>query len=65
MVPLKYLSKFWRSLEIPLINDGISLQLKWSKDCFLVAVTAANQVDTKFYVPALTLSTQDNVCKTA
>ena len=37
MVPLKYLSNFWRALEMPLINCEISLQLKWSKDCILVA----------------------------
>ena len=30
MVPLKCLSNFWRTLEIPLINSEISLQLKWS-----------------------------------
>ena len=28
MVPLKYLSKFWKTLEMPLINCEISLQLK-------------------------------------
>ena len=28
MVPLKYLSNFWRTLEMPLINCEISLQLK-------------------------------------
>ena len=67
MVPLKYLSNFWRTLEMPLINCEISLQLKWSKYCFLVAGTAANQVpeikmtDTKFYFPVITLSTQDNL----
>ena len=54
----------WRTLEMPLIN--CSLQLKLSKDCFLVAGTAANQVpkfkitDTKLYIPIVTLSTQDN-----
>ena len=43
-VPLKYLSNFWRTLEIPLINCEISFQLKWSKDCFLVSVDAAYQL---------------------
>ena len=33
MVPLKYLSNFWRTLEMPLINCEISIQLKWSKNC--------------------------------
>ena len=33
-VPLKYLSNFWRSLEIPLINCKVELKLKWTKYCF-------------------------------
>ena len=67
MVPLKYLSNSWRTLEMPLINCEISLQLKWSKNCVLVAGTAANQnpyfkmTETKLYVPVVTLSTQDNI----
>ena len=50
-----------------LINYAISLQLIWSINCFLVADTAASQVpifkiiDTKLFVPVITLSTQDNV----
>ena len=28
-VPLKYLSSFWRSLEMPLINCKVELSLKW------------------------------------
>ena len=28
-VPLKYLSNFWRSLEMPLINCKVELSLKW------------------------------------
>ena len=34
-VPLKYLSNFWRSLEMPLINCKIHLELNWSKDCVM------------------------------
>ena len=62
MVPLKYLSSFWRTVEMPLINCEISLQLKWFKNCFLVAGAAANQEpkfrikDTKLYDPIVTLS---------
>ena len=37
VVLLKYLSKFWRTLEIPVINCEISLQLKWSRNCIIVA----------------------------
>ena len=67
MVPLKYLSNFWRTLEMHLINCEISLQLKWSKNCILVAGTVANQNpsfqinDTKLYVPVVSLSTEENI----
>ena len=67
MFPLEYLSNFWRTTEILLFNCKIILQLKWSKDSFLIAGTAANQVpefkmtNTKGYVSFLTLSNQDNV----
>ena len=33
-IPLKYLGSSWRTLEMPLINFEISLQVKWSKDFF-------------------------------
>ena len=64
MVPLKYLSNFWRTLEIPLINCEVNLILTWSSTCVLVATNIQNQAakieitDTKLYVPVLTLSTQ-------
>ena len=38
-VPLKYLSNFWRSLDLPLINCEIELDLKWSKYCVLSEVS--------------------------
>ena len=37
IIPLRYLSNFQRTLEMPLSNCEISLQLKWSKSCILVA----------------------------
>ena len=40
-----------------LINCEISLILTWSENCILKSAIT----DTKPYVPALTLSTQDNV----
>ena len=63
VVPLKYLSNFFRSLEMPLINCKIKLNLTWEKECVL-----SNQVgdavfiinDTKLYVPVVTLSKEDN-----
>ena len=66
MVTLKYLSNFWRSLEIPLINCEVNLILNLSADCVILSDTAANQVttfkttDTKSYILVVTLSTDDN-----
>ena len=37
--PLKYLSNFWRSLNIPLINSEVELILTWSKNCVLADMT--------------------------
>ena len=66
MVPLKYLSNFWRTLEMPLINCEVILILTWSSTCVLAAVGDANQAATfaktniTLYVPVVTLSTQEN-----
>ena len=66
MVPLKYLSNFWRTVEMPLINCEINLILTWSSTCVIVSTDIANQAatfeitDTKLYVPVVTLSTQEN-----
>ena len=56
MVPLKYLSNFWRIFEVNLIS-------KWSSTCVITNSTSAGIfeiTDTKLYVPVVTLSTQDN-----
>ena len=66
MVPLKYLSNFWRTLKIPLINCKVELILNWSADCVIVYTTFGNQnakftiTETNLYAPAVTLSRQDN-----
>ena len=62
-VPLKYLSNFWRSLEIPLINFQVELSLKWYEKCLLTTATTATFkiTDAKRYVPIVTLSVEDNV----
>ena len=39
VIPLKHLSNFWRSLNIPLINCEVELVLTWSKNCVLVDMT--------------------------
>ena len=62
-VPLKYLSNFFRSLEMPLINCKIKLNLTWKKECIL-SNQAVNAIfiinDTKMYVQVVTLSKEDN-----
>ena len=46
MVPLKYLSNFWRILAIPLINCEFNFILTWSADCVVTYTDVANQVPT-------------------
>ena len=66
MVPLKHLSIFWRTLEVPLINDEVELILAWSAGCVIIYTDVAENVptltitETNLYVPVVTLSTQDN-----
>ena len=63
VVPLKYLSNFFRSLEMPLINCKIKLNLTRKKECVL-STDAGDAVfiinDTKMYAPVVTLSKEDN-----
>ena len=35
VVPLKYLSNFWKRLDIPLINCEVSLTVTWSENCVI------------------------------
>ena len=63
MVPLKYSSNFWRTLEMPLINCEVNLILTWSSTCVIKDSSDAATfaiTDTKLYVPVVTLSTQEN-----
>ena len=75
-VPLKYLSNFWRTSDMPLINCEVSLILTWSRKCGITSmekrVIATRQrntsstdatfqiTDTKLYVPVVTLSTEND-----
>ena len=43
MVSLKYLSNFWRTLEMPLINCEVNLILARSANCLIVYTKVANQ----------------------
>ena len=66
MVPLKCLSNFWRTLEMPWINCEIELILTWSRKCAIIYTNVNDQnptftiTETNLYVPIVTLSTQDN-----
>ena len=42
-VPLKYLSNFWRLLEMSLINCKVEFSLKWIENCVLT--TAENDAN--------------------
>ena len=80
VVPLKNVSNFWKTLDIPLINCEINLVLTCSENCVIIskatrdadpdadsAVAAVNNptiakfkiIDTKLYVPVVTLSFED------
>ena len=70
VVPLKHLSNFFRSLEMPLINCKIKLNLTWKKECVLSTLNddAANPEnnavfiinDTKLNAPVVIFSKEDN-----
>ena len=59
IVPLKYLSNFWRTFEMPLINCEINLILTWSANCVIIYTDFANQNPTfeipesKLYLPVI------------
>ena len=66
-MPLRYFSNCWRFLDLPLINWWIELDLLWTKNCVLTENYNNNTgvnfmiTSTKLYVPAVTLSINDNV----
>ena len=71
VVPLNYLSNFFRSLEMPLVNCKLHLELNWNNNCVMYGADAngdGNDSETTFkttsiklYVPIVTLSSKDNV----
>ena len=66
MVSLKYLNNFWRTLEMSLLIYKINFILTCLADCFIIPNPIKNETltisiaDSNFYVPVVTLSTQDN-----
>ena len=66
-LPLKYLSNFWRSFEMPLISCKIELKFKWTKYCVFSATgndnpnnIIFNMKDKIIYVLVVTLTAKDN-----
>ena len=61
MVPLKYLSNFWRTLKLFLVNWKVNLYLTWSVSG-IIKCSIADQaptfviINTKPYVPVVTLT---------
>ena len=63
-VPLKYLSNFFRLLEMLLIICKIRLESNWTKGSVMSNTaedTTFKITSTTLYVPIVTLSTKDNV----
>ena len=66
-IALKYLSIFWISLDLPLVNCEVELDLLSIKNCVLIE--HHNNIiemdfmitSTKLYVPVVTLSINDNI----
>ena len=54
VVPLKYLSNFWRTLNMPLINCEINLILTWSEKCVLTSKATRDVVPAQGRNPAAT-----------
>ena len=44
VVLLKYLSNFWRLIDLPLINCEIELDLSWSKECIISEISVIPEV---------------------
>ena len=77
VVPLKYLGKFWRALNIPLISCEGSLKLKWDKSCVITSQQSGVNLDggntavptgatfaindCKLFVSVVTLSKDDEI----
>ena len=59
VIPLKHLSNFWKSLNIPLINCEVEIVLTWTKNCVLADMTRRNvQGDNPAIIPPRGLNFQ-------
>ena len=61
MVRIKYLSNFWGTPEMLLINCEVEITLDWSANCVIIYTNVDNQVPTftktekNLYIPVVTL----------
>ena len=65
-IPFKYLSDFWRSLDLPLINCEEELDLVLTANCVFTendnnSRNAKLKKSTKLYIPVVILSINDNI----
>ena len=63
IVPLKYVSSFFRSLELPLINTKLNIQLNYTNNSVIsdnAGEPTFKITKTELYVPVATLKTEDN-----
>ena len=63
VVPLKYISNFFRNLELPLINTKLYMELNWKKYSLLCNQNQNSifQITKgELYIPVVTLNTENN-----
>ena len=71
-LPSKYLSIFWRSIAMPLINCKVEWKLRWTKHCVLASAGFENDgadsnniiftvKDTKLYVHIISLTSKKTI----
>ena len=63
-VPLKYLSTFWRSLDMLLINCKIHFELNWSSNCVMSAIADNIQNNKHKLIRPNCYSIRQRQCKT-
>ena len=64
VVPLKYVSSFFISSEMPIINCKLHLQLNWTKNSAMsnaATATIFQITSTKLYAPVVSLQTKDSI----
>ena len=63
LVPLKYISNFFRNLELPLINTKLYIELSWTKYSVLCKQNQNSLfqiIKCELYISIVTLNTENN-----